>query len=105
VVVKDYDLRADELATLEHACKTADLIDRLQAVLDEAPLLTVPGSRGQVTSHPLLGEVRAHRDLLARLFRQLHLPAEPVQAAREAGERSTKAREAALARWKRPPSA
>lgn len=101
----DFDLRADELQVLEDACRTADLVDRLQAELDKDGSLISAGSREQVVAHPLLREVRAQRDLLCRLVRQLRLPDEPAQADRQAASRSTKARDAALARWKRTPSA
>lgn len=100
----DFDLRVDELVLLEDAARTLDLIERMQAVIDEAPL-TVPGSREQVTTHPLLLEVRQHRMLLARLLGQLKLPEEPDAAWQKAIDRRHNARGAVLARWQRPPSA
>ena len=42
-------------------------IERMQEELDGGPL-TVPGSKGQPTPNRLLGELRAHRWLLARLL-------------------------------------
>ena len=103
-ITTGYTFRQDELRLLEDACREVDLIARLQAEVDKGPLI-VAGSRGQETIHPLLSEVRQHRLLLARLLRQLRLEDDPAKAQHGAGERSSSAREAALARWRRPPSA
>jgi hypothetical protein len=94
-VVGKYDLRVDELAVLEAACKTADMI----AILDKEwsalgkPFLT-RGSMGQDVIHPLIGERRAQQSAQAALFRQLKLPDE----AGGAGE-SNQQRSAAQSRW------
>ncbi|MDN5918300.1 MAG: hypothetical protein L0I76_24920, partial [Pseudonocardia sp.] len=72
-VTTDYELRPDELRVLEDACRELDLIERLDAEQRDTAL-TVPGSHGQPVAAPLLGELRAHRALLARLLNQLRLP-------------------------------
>ena len=91
-VVSAYELRPDELILLDSACRTADLVVRLEAAMEGQPL-TVRGSMGQEREHPLLSEARQQRSLLARLFAQLKLPdadAEPV---------ANQQRDAAMARW------
>lgn len=95
-VVAKYDLRVDELAVLEAACKTADMI----ATLDKEwialgrPFIT-RGSMGQDVIHPLIGERRTQQSALAALFRQLKLPDEV------SGQVATNpARAAAASRWK-----
>lgn len=92
-----YELRADELCTLEEACREVDLIARLDDALDGASMM-VAGSMGQQVVNPLLGEVRQHRGVLARLLGYLRLP-DDSEGTAEA--RSTQARAAANARWSR----
>lgn len=95
-VMKSYDLRVDELAVLESACKTADMI----AILDREweglgkPFLT-RGSMGQDVIHPLIGERRAQQAQLAKLLAQLKLPDEVTGAVN-----ANPARAAAATRWK-----
>jgi hypothetical protein len=89
-VVAKYDLRVDELAVLEAACKTADMIATLDKQWDELgkPFLT-RGSMGQDVIHPLIGERRAQQAAQAALLGRLKLPdvaANPaVNAQREGG--------------------
>jgi hypothetical protein len=100
-IIAAYELRADELAILDHACRTMDTIDRIDAELRNQPV-TVPGSTGQIVAHPLLGEARMHRLALARLITTLHLPEDASGGAEivAAGQRRTHAaRAAATARW------
>lgn len=99
-VANEYELREDELRLLEDACREVDIVARLQAAVDAGPLV-VPGSRGQDTVHPALGEIRQHRLLLSRLLRQLQLPDDPVAEKWKTAQRSTSARKAALERWRR----
>lgn len=102
-VVSAYVLRADEVALLAHACRTADLIAALQAELESAPVM-VPGSQGQSRAHPLLTEVRGQRQLLAALLKQLGLP-DTASADADDGRpsaASAKARKAARSRWGNP---
>lgn len=95
-----YEFRPDELCILEDACRTLDLVDRLEKDLRGADLVTA-GSMGQDVANPLLSEVRQHRTVFARLAKQLALPDEGEAPAAAAGERSTKARDAAAGRWRR----
>lgn len=102
--VADYELTAGELLILEDACREVDVITRLEDAMAKGDL-TVQGSMGQPVANPLLGELRQHRALLARLLKQLDLPQEDEDATSGAGDRSTSAREAARARWQRQPPA
>jgi len=99
-----YELRADELRTLEDAAQEADLIDEMTAEQRGQPK-TVKGSMGQVVAAPLVSELRQHRATLNTLLRSLKLPevdaaAVAEQAAARAGE-SERKRAAAVARWSR----
>ena len=71
-VLPDYELDPAELRALEAACRTLDELGRLEREIRKSPTLTV-GSTGQVVVHPLFGEVRAHRTVLARLLREVGL--------------------------------
>jgi hypothetical protein len=95
-IVGKFELRADERRALEDACRTVDLIERLQARLDVDPDY-VPGSNGQEVANPLFAEVRLQRAQLVRQLQALHLPdAEDSPAARSAHGRALAAQ-----RWKR----
>lgn len=72
-VVSAYQLRPDELILLENACKSIDLIDKLEAEMVGLPL-TVKGSMGQEREHPLLSETRQQRAGLRQTLAQLKLP-------------------------------
>lgn len=89
-----YELRPDELRTLADACREADLIDRLEAEMVDAPTM-VKGSMGQLVASPLISEVRQHRSTLNTLLKALRLPEDQATPA----ERSQSARKAANARW------
>lgn len=93
-VVGKYDLRVDELAVLEAAGRTVDMIGLLTRQWEEAgkPFLT-RGSMGQDVIHPLIGELRTQQSALAALFRQLKLPDEA------GGEAANQHRSAAQSRW------
>ena len=91
-----YDLRPDELRVLEAACREVDLIERLDEQLVGADLV-VKGSQGQPVANPLVQELRQHRSALRACLKQLALPDEDGAEK----DRSTQAREAAAARWKR----
>lgn len=99
-IVNVYDLRGDELRILEDACREAMLIDRLDRELEAGAPLTVKGSMGQTVASPILTEIRQHRSTLAALFAKLTLPDDEVSPDGMA-TRSTKARAAANARWRR----
>src|SRR5215203_3420119 len=99
-VVGRYVLTPAELAMLSEACRTSDELDRLERAVRALPALTTTGSAGQVKAHPLLAEVRAHRQLLERLAGALNLPDMDQEVGLRAGSR--RARAAAVARWQRP---
>jgi len=99
-VVDKYVLTPAELVMLSEACRTSDELDRLERAVRALPELTTTGSAGQVKAHPLLGEVRAHRQLLERLAGALNLPDVDQEVGLRAGSRH--ARTAARARWQRP---
>src|SRR5215203_7307057 len=99
-VVDKYVLTPAELTLLVEACRTSDELERLERAVRALPELTTTGSAGQVKAHPLLGEVRAHRQLLERLAGALNLPDVDQEVGLRAGSRH--ARTAARARWQRP---
>lgn len=93
-----YELRADEVAVLTDACRTADLIAVMEAGLVDQPLM-VKGSQGQLVINPLISELRQYRAARAALLRQLKLPDEGSTDV--GGALSAKNRAAANARWAR----
>lgn len=94
-VVNSFELRPDELVTLEAACRLADEVGVLERGLVRAPAL-VEGSKGQSRVNPLFPEVRSHRLALGRLLAQLGL----AEADADAGlRRSTAGRRLARLRW------
>lgn len=91
-----YDLRPDERRLLEDACREADLIDKLEAEINDPDHeMVVKGSMGQPVSSPLVAEIRQHRATLRALLGALKLPDDEQAAA----PRSVQARDAARARW------
>ena len=96
-IIGAYELRPDELILLESACRTADMVVRLEAAMEGQPLV-VKGSMGQAREHPLLSEARQQRGLLARLLAQMKLPDEGLPGV--SSIRSEQARHAAKARWR-----
>lgn len=91
-----FDLEADEAELLRQACRCVDEIEDLRAAL-AAGETTVTGSTGQVRPNPLYGELRSHRETLARLLRGLDLPDDAAAAPSAA---SLRASDAAKRRWK-----
>lgn len=91
-VTDKYELRQDELVVLEDACRTVDLITRMEDELEGEPL-TVKGSMGQLVPHPHVTELRQYRNSLAGLLGKLKLPDDAG-----AGE-SNQQRAAAQTRW------
>jgi len=91
-----YDLRVDELAVLEAACRTADMIATLDKEWDALgkPFMT-RGSMGQDVIHPLIGERRQQQAQLAALLGKLKLPDDTSGAVT-----TNPARAAAASRWK-----
>lgn len=95
-VVAKYDLRVDERAVLEVACKTADMIATLDKEWNALgkPFMT-RGSMGQDVIHPLIGERRQQQAQLAALLGKLKLPDDVSGAVT-----TNPARAAAASRWK-----
>ena len=93
-IVGVYDLRPDELVTLEDACRLTDMIDALeQAWADDGRPVTTKGSMGQLVTHPMISEIRAHRMARNALWRQLKLPDDA------GGDVPNQQRSAAQSRW------
>jgi hypothetical protein len=95
-VTGHYELFPAELETLRQACRTVDLLARM----DEVLMVQDPvqeGGMGQPKAHPLLAQVADHRRLLGGLFRDLSLPMPDEDAGRR---RSPAAVAAAQARWR-----
>ena len=88
---------------VEEAAKTADVVARLQRIVDEAPMLRTRGSRGQDVAIPELDALRAFRAQFAALVRQLDLPGREPEDEDDDRQRpmtrSEVGRRAAAARW------
>lgn len=102
-VVEEYELRPDELRTLEAACRASDLVDRMWAEGKTAELVTV-GSMGQAVLHPIFPELRQQQAALVSLLKSLRLADVADEDGAAVGSpvgdsRSTAARAAAKAKW------
>lgn len=97
--LKDYDFRVDELAVLELACRTADMIAILTKEWENLgkPFMT-SGSMGQDVIHPLIGELRSQQSQMAALLGKLKIPDAPADG--QSGGGVNPARAAADSRWK-----
>lgn len=94
--VATFELERDELELLAEVCRTLDEIEQLREAVSVHGAVT-EGSRGQVRTHPALGELRMARSTLARLLAQLALPDEQGQAPESFN--TARARKAANVRW------
>lgn len=72
-VTEKYELRVDELDTLEDICREIDMIDALEKELKGADLI-VTGSQGQDVANPMISELRQHRATKKSLWAALKLP-------------------------------
>jgi hypothetical protein len=72
-VMDEYDLDAEphKLEILQHACRVADVIAKLERAAENEPLIVL-GSARQKTIHPLIAEVRFQRGLQAQLLARLN---------------------------------
>lgn len=71
--VDEFELDEHELALLREACRTADSIDKLQAVVDRDGVLNE--SPQGVRAHPALVELRQQRLAFTKLVNALAIPA------------------------------
>lgn len=97
-VTSTYELEPHHAIALASACRCADMVTRLEALL--AGSLEVVGSTGQLRLSAAVTELRQHRLALSRLLLDLALPAEmagPVVSA----PASSRASRAASVRWNR----
>lgn len=92
--VYDFDDCPEKRVLLEEACRTADVVTRLQAIVDTAADLRVRGSQGQPVAMPEVGELRQYRALLTTLLKALTLPGDD-----DVLTRSELGRLGAQARW------
>lgn len=72
--VYDFSAAPEKQAILEEACRTADVVKRLQAIVDNAEEIRVRGSQGQPVAMPELLELRQYRSLLMQLLKGLGCP-------------------------------
>lgn len=93
-VVGTYDLRVDELRTLEDACGATDMLADLEAGwFDQGRPFMSKGSMGQEVEHPLIGSIDKMRKTRQAFLRQLKLPDDA------SGSASNQQRSAAQSRW------
>lgn len=78
---KDYDLAEHELALLEKACRTLDIVVDLESIVAaEGAVLTSPQG---AKAHPALVEARQQRLAFARLVAALRIPDDAEAGARK----------------------
>ncbi|MGY4869794.1 hypothetical protein [Mycolicibacterium elephantis] len=93
--VYDFTEAPEKQAILEEACRTADVVKRLQAIVDGADDIRVCGSQGQPVAMPELLELRQYRSLMAQLLKALGCPDDD-----DVLTRSELGKLGAAARWK-----
>jgi hypothetical protein len=91
-----YVLAPHEAELLRQACRVADQLARIDAVLMDSELV-VEGYAGQPRSHPLLQVSADQRRVLDALFRSMALP---MPGETEGRRRSPAAAASAQARWR-----
>lgn len=72
VLHSELEFDAHEEAIVLEACRTADVIDDLAAVVEKAGVMST-GSTGQVVVHPAVPELRQQQAALSRLLTSLNL--------------------------------
>jgi len=89
----DFEDCPEKLVILSEACRTADVVRRLQAIVDCADDIRVRGSQGQPVAMPELCELRQYRALLASLLKAINCPDDnDVLTRSELGKLGAKAR-------------
>ncbi|MEI7780136.1 MAG: hypothetical protein WCJ42_12010 [Actinomycetes bacterium] len=96
----DFSSAPERLVLLEEACRCADMVDRLQKIVDAAEDLRVRGSQGQPVALPEIPELRQHRAQLMSLIKALGCPDDETD---DDGHltRSQIGKLGAAARWRR----
>lgn len=74
---------------VEECARTADVVARLQDIVDNASTLRTCGSRGQDVAIPELDALRAYRAQFAALIKQLDLPQPDDEETGEGARRIT----------------
>jgi hypothetical protein len=95
-VTAEYLLSLAEIGILARACRVLDRMARMDAEIAAAASLTVLGSTGQPSPHPLLSSLDAAERTFDILVRALALP---LPDERQGKRRSPSAAAAARARW------
>ncbi|MGL6235106.1 MAG: hypothetical protein ACRC20_07150 [Segniliparus sp.] len=90
----DLDREPHKQRILFDACKTADLVKRLDDAAEGAPLI-VQGSTGQPVINPTVSQSQSARSLLAQLLARLGLPDTDEDQAEKAAKLSETRRKAA----------
>ena len=87
-VMIDFELAEHETTVLREACRTADSLDALEALLTAEGLMSTSSQGPRV--HPALVELRQQRITFARLLTALRLPDDDqTRAPSRAGTRGT----------------
>lgn len=95
-VTDKYDLRTDELRTLESACRSLDMVDLVTKQWTEnGSPLTSTGSMGQLVEHPNIASIDKAQKAFELYVKRLALP----DAKAGAGEKPNQQRDAAQSRW------
>jgi hypothetical protein len=79
--VRELVFSKSELLILHQTCLTVDELAEMKAEFRDMGT-TVAGSSGQPVANPMFTSMAAHRALLGRLIKALHLPAEVSAAGR-----------------------
>ena len=91
------ELDVRERRWLLDACREADLLADLEANIVGEPRV-VKGSQGQPVAHPLLAEIRQHREALSRLLARVSTDEPAEQVGRGGRTSKASARKAAMSR-------
>lgn len=95
-VTGKYQLRSDELRTLESACRALDLVAIVTAEWETLGRpFTSTGSMGQLVEHPLIGTMDKAQKAFELYVKRLNLPDEGTAAA----DKPNQQRDAANTRW------
>ncbi|PJM79999.1 hypothetical protein [Bifidobacterium scaligerum] len=92
-----WEFTESEYKLLEVACYTADRITRERRAIGDQ--LTVKGSQGQLVAHPLLAQLRADEEHLAKLLARIDMPEPEQNTKTDSGERSAQMRAIVQSRW------